>query len=41
MSKLAADRTIKLAASVKSSTVLEVLVYGRHADADATGDMLL
>jgi len=41
MSKLVADRTIKLAASVKSSTVLEVLVYGRHANADTTGEMLL
>ena len=41
MSKLVADRTIKLATSVKSSTVLEVLVYGRYANADTIGEMLL
>lgn len=39
--KLVSDRTVKLSASLKSMTVLEVLLYGCRANADAIGDMLL
>lgn len=41
LSKLVADRTIKLSVTLISTTVLEVLVYGCRTSANATGEMLL
>lgn len=41
LSKLVADRTVKLSALLKSPTVLEVLVYGCRANANTVGDLLL
>lgn len=39
--KLLIDRTIKLSAFLKSSTALEILVYGARTNANAVGEMLL
>ena len=41
LSKLLIDRTIRVSATLTSPKVLEVLVYGNRAKADATGEMLL
>jgi hypothetical protein len=41
LSRLVADRTVKLSASLKSPTVLEVLMYGCHSNADTIGNLLL
>jgi hypothetical protein len=41
LSKLIIDRTLKLSATLRSPKLLEVVVYGRHADANSIGDTLL